>query len=422
MAEARRLGIAVLPPDINKSDVTFTIEPNPEPPVPELSSADPRCWAIRFGLGAIKNVGDGAVRRILDERVAHGPFRDVDDFCRRVDLRQLNRRALEYLIKAGCFDELVRPVVPDAPREVLLNLVDRMIRLSSQVHAAAEVGQMNMFDVLAQSGRNTLRPAQSVLTPLPSIAPPDPKKRLADEKESLGLYISSHPLQEVAVEVGRRITMLCDEIGVDHAGQVVVVAGLIKDVRRITTRKGDVMAFLVLEDLQGEIEVVVFPRVYAEAHKHLVPDAIVLVHGRVEVRGETPAILADTVEPYRPLRGEPSTRAPEPDRQEVRRATPYLVHITFHRTGDEEQDIRRFRRLMELLQAAHGQDRVRVTVVLPDRREVELNFPRLTTGYSRHLKEMLESETCGCLVNVQALEAADTRRVASSQERVIALR
>ncbi len=424
VAEARRLGIAVLPPDINKSDVTFTIEPNPEPPSPDLPPEDPRRWAIRFGLGAIKNVGEGAVRQILAERAANGPFQDVDDFCRRVDLRQVNRRTLEYLIKAGCFDELVRPVVPDAPREVLLELVDRMVSLSSQVHAAAEVGQMSMFDLLAQGDRRAPRLEQSVLTPLPSVDSPDPKKRLADEKESLGLYVSSHPLQEVAAEVGRRITAFCGEITVREEGQVVVVAGLVKDVRRITTRKGEVMAFVLLEDLQGEIEVVVFPRTYAEARDYLTPDTIVLVRGRVEVRNDTPAILADAVEPYRAARHDqqPVPEAlPHREQEELHRSVPYVVHITFHRTGDEAQDIHRFRRLMEVLQSAHGQDRVRLTVVLPDRREVVLNFPRLTTGYSRHLKEMLESETCGCLVSIRPLETDGKGRVAAVRERAFAV-
>ncbi len=401
VAEARRLGIAVLPPDINKSDVTFTIEPNPNPPMPDLPPKDPRRWAIRFGLGAIKNVGEGTVQQILAERKANGPFRDIDDFCRRVDLRQLNRRTLEYLIKAGCFDDLVRPVVPDAPRETLLALVDRMMNLSAQVHAAAEVGQMSMFDFLAQSGQPSESVKQTVLHPLPQIPPADPKKRLADEKESLGLYISSHPLQEVAAEVGKRITAFCGEITVDDAGQVVVVAGLVKEVRTITTRKGDLMAFVLLEDLQGEIEVVVFPRTYAECREHLTPDAIVLVRGRVEVRNDTPSILADAVEPYRAGDAQAEKQpheAAEAPKEQLQPPAQYLVHITFHRTDDERRDTYRFQRMMELLQAAQGEDRVRLTMVLPDGREVVLNFPRLTTRYSRHLKTVLESAECGCLV------------------------
>jgi len=188
---------------------------------------------------------------------------------------------------------------------------------------------------------------------------------------------------------------------VDDAGQVVVVAGLVKEVRTITTRKGDLMAFVLLEDLQGEIEVVVFPRTYAECREHLTPDAIVLVRGRVEVRNDTPSILADAVEPYRAGDAQAEKQpheAAEAPKEQLQPPAQYLVHITFHRTDDERRDTYRFQRMMELLQAAQGEDRVRLTMVLPDGREVVLNFPRLTTRYSRHLKTVLESAECGCLV------------------------
>ena len=125
LGECRRMGITVLPPDLNKSGAKFTIEPNPNGQ--KFPKGDYRQWAIRVGMGAIKNVGLGAVEFILAERDKGGTFKNLDDFCERVDLRQINRRVLECLTKVGVFDDIVRPHAPEAPRETMLELIDRMI-------------------------------------------------------------------------------------------------------------------------------------------------------------------------------------------------------------------------------------------------------------------------------------------------------
>lgn len=450
VAEARRLGIEVLPPDINESDVTFTIEP--ATPVAQDGKEDAtqaEKWAIRFGLSAIKNVGEAAVEQIIAEREENGPFTDIDDFCRRVDLRTINRRVVECLIKAGAFDELVAPALSYAshtptpaegasPRETLLEVLDRLMSLSAEVHAAAEVGQTSMFDLMGNGSDGAgFHTSQSVLGSLPAVTP-NPKQVLADEKELLGLYISEHPLQSVAKDLDERITAFCGEITEAEAGHHVVVAGLIKDVRTITTRKGDPMAFVQLEDLHGEIDVVVFPRLFERSRELLNPDSVILVAGKVDVRNEIPNILADKIERYHSEEQQqeetpatatwsqsmPSAPGAQPEGEPARTKDPegttlhdditHLLEITFRRTEDEATDMRRFQRTVEALQSSPGNDKVLLKMILPEERmpsgtqrvppnarEVTLNFPKLTTGYTVRLKRYLESEECGCTVNVR---------------------
>ena len=449
IAEARRLGIEVLPPDINKSHVYFTIEPHPNPPenADTLPQTDPRRWAIRFGLGAIKNVGESAIEIILREREANGPFTSIDDFCRRVDLRQLNRRVVECLIKAGCFDELMREAAPEAPRATLLAILDRMMQMSAEVHAAADIGQMSLFDVLGDadnSAANTFA-NESILANLPPITPPDPKQKLADEKEVLGVYVSSHPLKALAGVLSEQATHFCGELSEEDIGKEVIVAGLIKDMRTIFTRKGDQMAFITLEDLQGEADVVVFPRTFAECREFLQPDAVILVRGKVDARNDSLSILADTITPYRAesvhtlaeppaeatwYNGEAPPPPPPPPPEEemasapagtpgeppadpgdnLREGVTYLLRIEFPRTQDEQHDMQRFRRMLEALQAIQGNDRVHLRMRFPDGRLVLLDFPRLRTQFRRQLKLQLESEAIGCRVEVVQLAHENGRR------------
>jgi DNA polymerase-3 subunit alpha len=414
LSECRRLEIAVLPPDINMSGAKFTIEQNPANA--HLPESDYRRWAIRVGMGAIKNVGLGAVEIMIAEREANGPFKSLDDFCERVDLRHVNRRVLECMAKVGCFDDLVRPVVPVAPRETVLAVLDRMMGVSGQAHAAADVGQMSMFDMFGGGGGGSAGGGRSsVLRPLPDVGQVIPKQRLMDEKELLGLYISEHPLQQVANEVGKSITCFCGEISSEQVGQTIVIAGLVSGVRVITTKKGDRMAFAKLEDLQGEIEVVVFPRTYEEAQACLVQDKILLVRGKVESRNDSMSVLADEIREWeasalRPLgkgaetnghapapagangqSGNGNGHSAEPPSEEpsLLDGVKHHVTITLTRTDDDGQDLTRLRRVMEALQGFQGEDRVSMRCVLNSGRTVHLNFPDLKTQWNAELRDVL---------------------------------
>ena len=288
IAECRKMGIEVLRPDVNRSGHDFTIETIEAPTegeVPTLSgfwSEISAQHAIRFGLGAIKNVGDGPVNAILRAREEGGPFRSLEDFCRRVDLRQVNRRALECLIKVGALDDF-------GHRAQLLSLIDPMIALSAQSHQAKEVGQLLIFDLAPDSGDSSLHP-------LPTVPEAKRKEILAWEKELVGVYISAHPLQPYIADLQRIVTAYSGQITEEMAEQRVILAGMVVSVRRTFTKKNEAMAFVLLEDLQGTIEVIVFPRLYAEVKEILQPERLIIVKGKVDVKGREPKILADTIQ------------------------------------------------------------------------------------------------------------------------------
>ncbi len=282
VAECRRMNTPVLPPDINHSEMDFSIKSC------ETKNGDCALRVgIRFGLGAIKNVGEGPVQVILEARhpstgSGGGAFRTLDDFCRRVDLRQVNRRALESLIKAGAFDAF-------GHRAQLLAIVDRMLGLSTHAHRAADAGQMTLFGEAGPAA------GTSVLSPLPNIEEAPAKEKLAWEKELVGIYTSEHPLTRVMADLHNTVTALCGQITEDMANQKVVVAGAITYVRRLTTKKGDPMAFAGLEDLQGTTEVVIFPRTWKQVEPIIQPDKIVVVRGKVDASGKQAKIIADSI-------------------------------------------------------------------------------------------------------------------------------
>ncbi|MCC7352725.1 MAG: DNA polymerase III subunit alpha [Anaerolineae bacterium] len=289
VAECRKMGIQVLKPDVNRSGHDFTIEAigdTVEGEVPTLSGL----WAglsavnaIRFGLAAIKNVGEGPVNTILQAR-ADGPFQSLEDFCRRVDLRQVNRRALECLIKVGALDDF-------GHRAQLLSIIDRMMALSAQSHQAKEVGQLLIFDLAAADAGG-----DSSLHPLPDVPEARNKEMLAWEKELVGVYLSAHPLQQHLAELEQIVTAYSGQITEEMAEQRVTIAGIVISVRQILTKKNEPMAFVLLEDLQGTIEIVVFPRTFAETREMLQPERLVIVKGKVDVKGREPKILADTIQ------------------------------------------------------------------------------------------------------------------------------
>lgn len=281
-AEARHLGIEILPPDVRYSDVKFTID----------DAAGAR-GGIRFGLLAIKNVGEAAVQPIVDARRANGadePFHSLDDFCTRVDLKQVNRRVLESLIKAGALDAF-------GHRAQLLDVIERMLAVSASHHSANAMGQMSMFGGLLTA---------DTFGDLPSLPEAGNKAQLEWEKELMGVYFSKHPLLKLTQSGKKHVGVYVGEITTESDGQQVTIGGLIKSVRQITTKKGDAMAFLQVEDPQGTIEVVAFPRVFNDCREVIREDALVLARGKVQVREEKIAILADLIWNY-PAEAEQAT-------------------------------------------------------------------------------------------------------------------
>ncbi|HEY6426923.1 MAG TPA: DNA polymerase III subunit alpha, partial [Acidimicrobiales bacterium] len=289
LAECRSMGIDVLVPDVNRSLAEFA---------PDRSEEGGR--AIVFGLASVRNVGESLVERIVTEREANGPFTDLFDFCQRVDPVVLNKRTMESLVKAGAFDSLGHP--RQGTCLVLEEIVDRtLVRRREQ-----DMGITTLFAAFeedqADPGWGTTK------VPIPDTDF-DKGQRLAFEKEMLGLYVSDHPLMGFEAALARHTDcslsdMRDDEAGLGDRSQVRSVGGVVTDLRRSYTKKGDLMARFVLEDLQAAMEVFVFPKTMAEYGALIESDAIVVVKGRLDTREEDPKIVC--MEVARPLldRGE----------------------------------------------------------------------------------------------------------------------
>ncbi len=267
--EIRRMGIEILPPDVNTSDIVFAIAPTGR--------------AIHFSMSAIKNVGAGAVQVIVDARKKGGPFKSLDDFCRRVDLRLVNRRVLESLIKAGAMDHFGR-------RAQLLKVLDRMMAASQSAHQASDRGQLSLFGgsgAVPMMGADTF----GTLPDEPELANRD---KLAEEKELTGAYFSDNPLQRLTRQSVKEVTHLASQLEEVPTGQVVTLGGVVTSVRVITTKKGDPMAFVSLEDPSGGVELTVFPKTFGKSRELWHVEAVLLVKGKLESREGKAQILVET--------------------------------------------------------------------------------------------------------------------------------
>ena len=264
VAEARAMKIQVLPPDVNESGRRFTV-------VGET---------IRFGLSAVKNVGDSCVDSIIAAREEDGPFQDIFDFCERVDPRTYNKRTLESLIKCGAFDDA------GPSRGAMVEVHAKAVERSTSGLKGAHEDQFSMFD------------ASELAPPKPEFpdVEDDPRRSLEWEKETLGLYVSDHPLRPVLHKLAKHTDATVSDLESYRDGAIVWVGGLATSVRTNTTRKGDMMAMLQLDDTRGLAEVMVFPRVYARYAGSVREDAVLKVKGKVEMKEGIPRIVALEIE------------------------------------------------------------------------------------------------------------------------------
>ena len=390
VAECRRLGIQILPPDVIRSDIDFAIEDEaaeaeaqPRYPSGEAKGARTQSCtsAIRFALGAIKNVGEGAAQAILQPRSSGRRFSGVADFCRRVDLRQVNKRALECLIRAGALDSL-------GARPKLLAVIDRMLGLSNLYHQASAVGQLT-FDVL-QSGTaedSSLMPDQLLVPPVSQ------KERLAWEKELLGVYVSEHPLQHLMQSTSREYTLL-DQIDDSLKGRQVTIAGMVTRIQPTMTRKGQEMAFVEIEDLNSTIHVVIFPRTYSKCKDLLAEDSLLVVEGKVDLRNGEVQVIGNRIQDYT-LADAAESAAP----QRV-----CLLEVDLHCSGSRDKDVQLWRKACEILQQRKGSDRFRFNII-SDQGCVQLDFPNLTTHYGPDLESVLQETLGENSIHVQWIEA-----------------
>jgi DNA polymerase-3 subunit alpha len=262
--ESRQLGIAVLPPDINKSFTGFTVEGK----------------GIRFGMGAVKGVGEGPTEAIVNEREKGGPFNDIFDFCCRLDSRYVNRRLIESLNKAGAF------CGTGWNRRQVEFVIDTALNEGQITQRERESGQISLFELM------DTEQASETLHHKPELEEWPENEILAFEKEILGLYVSSHPLSRFSKVLKAFTTVKADEIEDLSDGKEVVIGGIITTIKIHITSKGSKMAFITVETLEGSVEVTVFSDTFEQRAGLIVQDMLVTIPARVSVRNGTPGLIA----------------------------------------------------------------------------------------------------------------------------------
>ena len=272
IAECREMGIRILPPDINESQADFAVVEG----------------AIRFGLAAVKNVGVKAVESIIEVRNSSGPFEDLFDFCERIDGSKVNRRVFEGLIQCGAFD------FSGIQRSRLFASLDDIVRLCGANH---DPNQLNIFSGLDSSQKGSIG-----LLDFPEIEEWDHREKLKREKESLGFYITGHPLNEFEKEVRRFASCSIQEILNKKDRSEISVAGVIEDISMKRTKRGERMAIISLEDQTGSAEVILFPDVFNNYSQFLIGDEPLLITGITELSDNSLKIIAKEITTLESLR------------------------------------------------------------------------------------------------------------------------
>lgn len=267
VAECRALGLEVLPPDVNSSGYDFTIADRPDGKA-----------SIRFGLGAVKNVGQAPVDQIMAAR-GNTPFSDINNFVRRVDLRSVGKRPLECLIKVGALDAF-------GSRYALLRAIDTMVSVSTSHFKALESGQMMLFG----SSNEAIGTVQ-----LGSSSALHPTEQLEWEKELLGIYVTDNPISSYMSLLTDKITHLSSDLADLEKDERVTIGGVVKKVRPLLTRKNENMGFVTIEDNIGEMDLVVFPRVWEANRGDLETGAVLFVQGKADPRDQGVQILVDKI-------------------------------------------------------------------------------------------------------------------------------
>jgi DNA polymerase III subunit alpha len=274
VSRCEEMGIEVLPPDVNESGHDFVVTGG----------------NIRFGLDAVKNVGAAAVDSVVAAREEGGPFTSIWDFCERVDCQRVNKKAIESLVRCGAFDSL------DATRRGMLEVLPHAQAAGQKVQQDAQLGQSSIFDL----GEPAAETGPKQHPPVPPL--PDERAELnAMEKETLGLFLSSHPFKEVRAALRLKVDCGLADLAKKKDGEWVTVGGMIAESKKIRTKKGDPMLFATLDDLEAQVEILVFNNAYSANAEKIDTDRVVIVRGRVDHKeqGETKLVVQEA-EPFEP--------------------------------------------------------------------------------------------------------------------------
>jgi len=369
VAECRRLSIAVLPPDINRSQVKFSIEEN--------NSHAP---VIRFGLATIKNVGSGAVEPVIDERISGGDFRSIEDLCRRCDLHGVNKRVMESLIKVGALDAL-------GNRGTLLHNINGILSLAQREQRLRETGQTSMFDLWGETAP----------VPLPDLdlepATVSDREKATWEKELMGVSFSRTLLDPSKINPG---ATLCGQIENGMAEENIALICEVASVTQLATRR-DSKPFVkvIMEDISGSVEATVWPRVYEDTHEIWREGNLLQVEGVVKVREDAVQLIVNNAALYQPASPRVEKDVPEPGKMlptveeapaEATSGKNYRLVINMTQTSNEDSDIASLRKLIDTLKDFSGKDEVTLCVKI-DEKVDNLRLP--DTGYCPELRERL---------------------------------
>ena len=326
IAECKRMNVEIMGPDVNKSERGFTVENK----------------GVRFGLLAIKGIGDGPINEIVRARNEGGPFKSLADFCTRTDPKSVGKGAIETLIKVGALDSMVGP----NKRHLLLDSVERAMQFGKSERMAKMNGMLSLFGDEEVS--------TSLDFALSQKAEEISRKQLLNwERELIGVYISKHPLSYLGDLFQDKVTHTTADLTEESDKQKVVLGGTIKEARRITTKKGDTMCVVQLEDMFGTISVTVFPRMYEETAELWVEETVVIVRGEVQVRRDEPGILCNSVTPVKAVEEEMNRKH-------------YQLWVTLQLSGSDElsvsNDIMKVQDVYRHLSERPGRDHYEIVV------------------------------------------------------------
>jgi DNA polymerase III subunit alpha len=325
--ECRRMGISVLPPDINESFAHFTVVEK----------------SVRFGLAAVKNVGEGAIDSIVIARKKIGPFGSIYDFTEHVDLRLVNRKVIESLIKCGAMDSF------KLHRSQMTAMLDHALEVAGVLQKDRLNGQFSLFDNFEADDKFKAHFQQ-----VPQIKEWPESQLLAFEKELLGFYISSHPLARYEKSLKLYTSSTTQTLGQLHDGDEASIGGIITKAKyTFTKRNNEKMAILRLEDLKGTVEVLVFPRTFKDAEKNIAEDAIVFIKGRANLREDTPKIIAEEILPL----------------EDARKKYTQALSIELITTALEKETLSK---LNDILRKHRGRTPVYINFTTPDKKKVQM--------------------------------------------------
>ncbi|OGP53859.1 MAG: DNA polymerase III subunit alpha [Deltaproteobacteria bacterium RBG_13_52_11] len=341
VAECREKAIEVLPPDINESDWGFTVSEG----------------RIRYGLGAVKNVGLGAVEEVMRLREGGEQISSLVGFCESVDLRKVNRRVIESFIKAGAFDSV------GARRSQLMLVLDEALEQGQARQRERRGGQSALFDGL-QSPHG--------LTPLPDIEEWSEHQLLSFEKEVLGFFLTSHPLIRYQEDIRELTTADTETLAEMVNGTQVSIGGLVAEVKEISTKKGDQMAFLSLEDMKGRVEVIIFPDLFRTVRPYLKVDVPVLIRGVLDKGEERHKVKASSLVPL----------------DEAKKEKVSKVHFRLRTPGLSKDQLLR---LKEILEENKGGCEALLHLIVPHQSEVIMALsPALAVEPSEQMRRSVE--------------------------------